>query len=96
MKRESFWIVVMMMRAFGSSSCFLQHRRGGVGVGRALLEAVVLAHGLVVQVLAVDDEQHLVDARQAARQLRGLEAGQRLAAAGGVPDVAAGRVPSCL
>ena len=29
----------------------------------ALLEAVVLAHGLVVEVLAVDDEQDLVDVR---------------------------------
>jgi hypothetical protein len=69
----------------------LQHRRGRVRVGRAFLEALVFAHGLVVQILAIHHEQHLVDVRQASRQLRRLEAGQRFAAAGGVPDVAARR-----
>ena len=66
MKRASFWIVVMMIRAFGSSSCRLSTLRRGVRVGRALLEAVVLPHRLVVEVLAVDDEEHLVDVRQLA------------------------------
>jgi hypothetical protein len=42
----------------------LQHRGGRVGVGRAFLEALVLAHGLVVQILAIHHEQHLVDVRQ--------------------------------
>ena len=66
-------------------------------VGRTLLESVVLAHGLVVEVFAVDDEQHLVDVGELGCELRGLEARERLARAGGVPDVAAGReVPSCL
>lgn len=65
----------------------LQHRGRGVGVGRAFLEALVFAHGLVVQILAIHHEQHLVDVRQATGELGGLEAGQRLARARGVPDV---------
>ncbi len=67
----------------------MQHCGGRVGVGRAFFKAFVFAHGLVVQILAVHHEQHLVDTGQIARELRGLEAGQRLAAAGGVPDIAA-------
>ena len=51
----------------------LEHCRRGVRVRGPLLEAVVLAHCLVVQVLAVNDEQHLVDAWQLRRQLRCLE-----------------------
>jgi hypothetical protein len=57
----SFWIVVMMMRAFGVLQLLLELGGRRVRVGRALLEAVVLAHRLVVEVLAVDDEEHLVD-----------------------------------
>ena len=56
----------------------LEDRRRGVGVGRALLEAVVLAHRLVVEILAVDDEEHLVDVGELRGQLGRLEAGQVL------------------
>ena len=67
----------------------LEHGGGGVAVGGALLEAVVFLHGLVVQVLAVHHKENLVYVGQLAGQTGGLEGGQRLAAAGGVPDVAA-------
>lgn len=68
----------------------LEHGGAGVAIGRALLEAVVLLHGLIIQIFSVHHEQHLVDVGQAGGQLRRFEGGQRLAAAGGVPDVAAG------
>ncbi len=60
-----------------------------VGVGATLLEAVVLLHGLVVEVLAIDDEEHLLDAIDVLGELCGLERGERLARACGVPDEAA-------
>ena len=41
-----------------------QYRGAGVRVCCPLLEAVILLHGLVVQVLAVYHEQHLVDIGQ--------------------------------
>ena len=66
-----------------------QNRGAGVGVCRALLEAVIFLHGLVVQVLAVYHKQHLVDVGQLRCQPRCLEGGQRLSGACGVPDVAA-------
>ena len=66
-----------------------EHGGGGIAVGSALLEAVVLLHGLVVQVFAVYHKQHFVDVGQLAGQPCCLEGGQRFAAAGGVPDVAA-------
>ena len=69
----------------------LQDCRGGIAVRRALLKAVVLLHRLVVQILAVNDEQHLVDVVQLGGQLRRFEGCQRLAAAGGVPDISAAR-----
>jgi hypothetical protein len=79
MKVESFWIVVMMIVAVGVLQLLLElDARRGVGVGRALLEAVVLLHRLVVEVLAVDDEEHLVDRGHRRRELCGLEARQRL------------------
>ena len=68
----------------------LQLRGRGVRVRRPLLEPVVLPHRLVVQILAVNHEQHLVHVRQPACELRGLEARQRLPGPGRVPDVAAG------
>ena len=61
-----------------------------VRVRSSLLEAVVLLHRLVVEVLAVDDEQHLVDRGELAGELGRLEAGERLARTGGVPHVPAG------
>jgi hypothetical protein len=91
MNVESFWIVVTMICASRVSELALQHRGGRVRVRRALLEAVVLEHGLVVEVLAIDDEQHLADAVEPGRELRRLEARQRLARPRGVPDVPAGR-----
>ena len=69
----------------------LQHPRRRVRVGSTLLEPLVLTHRLVVEVFAIHDEQHLVDLRQLAGQLRRLEAGQCLARPGGVPDVTACR-----
>ncbi len=41
----------------------LQHGRRGVRVCSTLLKAVVLAHGLIVEVFAIYNEQHLVHAR---------------------------------
>ena len=66
-----------------------QNRGAGVGVCRALLEAVIFLHGLVVQVLAVYHKQHLVDVGQLRCQPCRFEGGQRLAGSSGVPDVAA-------
>ena len=54
-------------------------------VGR---KALVLLHGLVVQILAVHHKKHLVHKVQLGGQARGLKARQRLARSGGVPDVA--------
>ena len=51
----------------------LQHGGRGVGVGSTLLEAVVLTHGLVVEVLAVDDKEDLIYMREFASQLCCLE-----------------------
>ena len=73
----------------GGLQLAFEHGGGGVAVGGALLEAVVFLHGLVVQVLAVHHKENLVYVGQLAGQTGGLEGGQRLAAAGGVPDVAA-------
>ena len=68
--------------------------RAGVGVllDAAFLEAVELLAGLAVEVLAVDDEEALLDGRVGLEERGGLEAGERLAAAGGVPDVAVAAV----
>ena len=66
-----------------------QNRCTGVGVCRSLLEAVILFHSLVVQILAVYHKQHLVDVGQLRCQPCRFEGGQRLAGASGVPDVAA-------
>ena len=66
-----------------------QNRCTGVGVCRSLLEAVILFHSLVVQILAVYHKQHLVDVWQLRCQPCRFEGGQRLAGASGVPDVAA-------
>ena len=65
-----------------------QNRGAGVGVCRALLEAVIFLHSLVVQVLAVYHKQHLVDVGQLRCQPCRFEGGQRLAGSSGVPDVA--------
>ena len=69
-------------------------KRRGVGVflDAVLLEPVELLAGLAVEVLAIDDEQALVNALVGLEQRRGLEGGQRLARAGRVPDVAVAAV----
>ena len=56
-----------------------EHLRRRIAVRRALLETVVLLHRLIIEILAVDDEEHLVDAGQRRRELRRLERGQGLA-----------------
>ncbi len=70
------------------------HEGGGVGVflDAAFLEAVELLARLAVEVLAVDDEEAFVDVGVVLEQRGGLEGGERLAAAGGVPDVAVAAV----
>ena len=67
----------------------LQNGGAGVAVRRTFFKAVVFLHRLIIQVLAVYDEQHLVDIRQLRRQLRGLERCERFTASRRVPDVAA-------
>ena len=73
----------------GISQLLFQHGGGAVAIGSSLLEAVILLHGLVVQVLAVNHEQHFVDVGQAGSQLGGLERGKGFAASRGVPDITA-------
>ena len=65
-----------------------QNRGAGIGVCCALLKAVILLHGLVVQVFAVYHKQHLVDIGQLRCQPCRFERGQRFAGTRGVPDVA--------
>ena len=63
---------------------------GGVGVflNAAFLEAVELLPRLAVEVFAVHDEDALVNGIVFLQQRGGLEGGECLAAAGGVPDEA--------
>ena len=69
-------------------------KRRGVGVllDAVLLESIKLLAGLAVEVLAVDDEEALVDTLVGLEERRGLEGGERLARAGRVPDVAVAAV----
>ena len=60
------------------------------GADGVCLEVVVFEHGLVVEVFAVHDEDDLVDESGFCQAACGFEAGEGFAAAGGVPDVAAG------
>ena len=73
----------------GVLQLLFQNGGGGVGVGRALLKAVVLLHGLVVQVLPVYYKQHFIYVGQQGSQPGGFEACEGLAGAGSVPDVPA-------
>ena len=70
------------------------HEGGGVGVflDAAFLESVELLARLPVEVLAVHDEEAFLDVGVVLEQGGGLEGGERLAAAGGVPDVAVAAV----
>ena len=73
-----------------------EDRRGCIAVRRALFEAVVLFHRLIVEILPVHDEEHFIDIRKARRKLGGLKRSQGLAAARRMPDIAAaldGAVP---
>jgi len=74
---------------FGVVGELLHQLAGVVGaVHAAFAEAVELLDRLVIQVLPVHAEHHLIHARQAGDDLRRFEGRERLAAAGGVPDVA--------
>ena len=63
---------------------------GLVGGDGSLGEGVIFADGLVVEVLAVNDEEDLVHPLHACGELRGLEGREGLSRTGGVPDVSAG------
>ena len=67
----------------------LQDGCGRVAVGRTLLEAIVLLHRLVVQILAIDDEKNLVDIRQSGSKPSRLERCQRFTGTGCMPNVSA-------
>ncbi|GEM_PF-1974162 len=69
-------------------------QRGSVGVllDAAFLEAVEFLAGLAIQVFAVDDEKAFFDVWVILQQCRCFEGSQRLAAAGGVPDIAVAAV----
>ena len=56
------------------------------------MEPIELLAGLAVEILAVDDEETLVDAVVGLEERRGLEGGERLARAGSVPDIAVAAV----
>jgi hypothetical protein len=58
----------------------------------AFLEAVEFLAGLAVEILAVDHKEALFDDRVDLEQRGGLKAGERLTAAGSVPDVAVAAV----
>ena len=68
----------------GELACGLVGGDGSLGI------LVVFLDGLVVEVLAVDDEEDLVDPLHACGELGGLEGREGLSGAGGVPDVSAG------
>ena len=51
----------------------MQHAYVGVGVGTILLEIVVLLHGLIVEVFAVDDEEHFINFGHTRGELRRFE-----------------------
>ena len=65
-----------------------EHSGSGVGVGCALLEAVILLHSLIVEVFAIDHKEHLVDFLHARCQASRLERSERFSRTGGVPNVA--------
>ena len=63
---------------------------GLVGGDGSLGEGVIFADGLMVEVLAVNHEEDLVDPFHACSELRGLEGREGLSRTCGVPDVSAG------
>lgn len=64
----------------------------GVFLDTVLLKPVELLAGLAVEILAVNDEEALVDALVGLEKRRGFEGGERLARAGRVPDIAVATV----
>src|SRR6185312_1080084 len=70
------------------------NERSSVGVllDAAFLKAVEFLARLAVEILAVHHEDALVDRWICLEQRRGLEAGERLAATGGVPDVTVAKI----
>src|SRR5437879_3756719 len=96
------WVMVYSCSACWKRSCVVgrvvrhhaARQRAGIGVllNTACLEAVEFLAGLAVEVLAVDHKEALFDDRVGFEQRGGFEAGERLAAAGSVPDVAVAAV----
>ena len=76
------FVVVFFQIAFQARRTF----RAVYAVGRKTL---VFLHCLIVQILPIHHEENLVDKRRFRRQTRRLEAGQRFAAARGMPNIAA-------
>ena len=74
--------------AIVSCDAVLQALRVGRPADAMLIEAAVLLERLVVEVLAVDDEEHLINEVEAGGQLGGLEARECLPRARRVPDEA--------
>ena len=67
-----------------------EYGRAGVTVGSSFFKLIILAHGLIVQIFAVNHKEHFVHIGQLACQLSSFEAGKRLARTGCMPDVTAG------
>ncbi|CCY91701.1 unknown [Bacteroides sp. CAG:1076] len=68
---------------------FFQYRCAGIAVGGTFFKAVILLHGLVVQVLTVHHKQYFVYTFHLAGQTSCFEGSKRLAASRGVPHKAA-------
>lgn len=66
-----------------------QYPRVVRGIHAAFLEAVVLLHGLGIQVAPVHEEDDLLHLRLKGKELRALPRGERLAGTGGVENEAA-------
>src|SRR5574344_742497 len=67
----------------------LKHSGRCIAVCCSFFKSVILCHRLVVEVFSVHHEKHLINAVQLRRQLGRFEGGQGLAAACGVPNIAA-------
>ena len=66
-----------------------QYSSRGIAVRRALLKAVILAHGLIVEVFTVNDKQHLVNVVKVGSKPCRLERGKGLAGTRCMPDITA-------